>query len=71
MINEVGHYFIMLNRTLTCLISFFVDEVVKINLLTLPGFAHDKACTVEFLQQKGILHDPGICANDYAMMLQI
>ena len=41
------------------------------NLLTLSGVVHDKASSVQFLQQMGILHNPRICGNGHPMILQL
>ena len=41
------------------------------NLLTLSNIVHDKASSIQFLQQRGILHDPKNCVNGHAMTLQL
>lgn len=41
------------------------------NLLTLSGLVNDKASAVQFLQQRGILHNPRMCANNHAMTLSL
>ncbi|CAM1299959.1 Uncharacterised protein r2_g985 [Pycnogonum litorale] len=41
------------------------------NLLTLSGIVHDKASSVQFLQQRGIMHNPRICGNGHPMILQL
>ena len=55
----------------------FVESVVEfcgdlmMNLLELSNIVHDKASSVQFLQQRGILHNPRICENDHPMVLQL
>ena len=41
------------------------------NLLTLSAVVNDKASGVQFLQQRGIIHNPRICANGHPMALQL
>ena len=38
------------------------------NFLQLSGLVHDKQSSVQFLQQRGILHNPRICRNCNAPM---
>jgi transposase-like protein len=41
------------------------------NLLQLSAIAHDKASSIAFLQQRGILHNPRMCTNNHAMILSL
>jgi transposase-like protein len=41
------------------------------NLIDLSNTVHDKAASVHFLQQRGILHNPRICENGHPMVLQL
>ena len=41
------------------------------NLLTISGVVHDKDSSVQFLQQRGILHNPRICVNGHQMRLKL
>ena len=41
------------------------------NLLTLSAVVNDKASGVQFLQQRGIIHNPRICANGHPMTIQL
>ena len=41
------------------------------SLLELSNIVHDKAPSVQFLQQRGILHNPRIYGNGHPMVLQL
>ena len=41
------------------------------NLLTLSALIHDKEASVEFLKERGILHNPRICSNGHPMLLRL
>lgn len=41
------------------------------NLLQLSALVNDKASSVQFLQQRGILHNPRMCSNNHAMTLSL
>ena len=41
------------------------------NFLTLSDLIPDKDASVMFLQQRGVLHNPRVCANGHAMTLQL
>ena len=41
------------------------------NLLTLSAVVNDKVSGVQFLQQRGIIQYPRICANGHPMTLQL
>jgi transposase-like protein len=41
------------------------------NLLNLSAICHDKASSVQFLQQRGLLHNPRICTNNHRMVLSL
>ena len=41
------------------------------NLFTLSVIVHDKALSVQYLQQSGILHNHRICANGHLMSMQL
>jgi len=41
------------------------------NLLQLSALVHDKASSINFLQQRGILHNPRSCANNHVMLLSL
>ena len=40
------------------------------NLITLSNNVHDKPASVQFLQQRNILHHPRICVNGHPMVLR-
>ena len=44
---------------------------VKMNLLFLSNVVPDKASSIQFLQQRGIVHNPRICADGHEMTLQL
>lgn len=41
------------------------------NLLSLSSTARDKASSVRFLQQRGVLHNPRVCSNGHEMTLAL
>jgi transposase-like protein len=41
------------------------------NLLQISAIAHDKASSVQFLQQRGVLHNPRMCSNNHVMILSL
>ena len=53
------------------IIDINTESFVKMNLLMLSALIQDKASSVQFLQQRGILHNPRICVNRHAMKLQL
>ena len=53
------------------IIDVNTESFVKMNLLTLSALVPDKASSVQFLQQRGIQHNPRICVNGHAMTLQL
>ena len=41
------------------------------NLLQLSAIAHDKASSIQFLQQHGILHNQRTCSRHHDMILSV
>ena len=49
------------------IIDVNTESFVKMNLLTLSALVPDKASSVQFLQQRGILHNPRICPLEMSL----
>ena len=49
----------------------YILVLSKMNFLTQSSQIPDKQASVLFLQQRGVLHNPKICANGHQMTLQL
>ena len=52
-------------------LSVLSRSFAKMNFLNLSNLIPGKAASVNFLQQRGMLHNPRYCSNDHAMTLEL